>query len=574
VRVENPFFRLAVLLARRAFSNRQLALGALLTLTAAPVFAVVVMRSFWGWPGSISGWWIAAPHALMVAALAAADAGAFLRDELRRGTFEGVLLLPWRARGLLALRAMFPVWSLLVHWAAGLPVYLAAAVLDLLPFSAALPFSVLPLYAGGIMLLIQAAYSPILGADGQVLPGEKLGGRSLVVTTTLISLFLAGLMLLGGARRVGVFAWLAPAWGLVAALTVALVIAGTAAAHASLQHDERAQRRSSLAVTWAGCFTSFTTLGLFWRWLPWWISWPLLAIGAVAAVITLVVGYSPSFAGPSVTDGGDEKPASAGAGAGTPAVKPVELERTRAEIAWFDRRWENPLLVRDLRARCRTTSLRSTLLTAIVWGGVWTVLLLAGWYFFRGFFGRSPFILIMWLLVSPLMNWVGAAGAEAEALWKRERERNTLAALAMSPLTSAELLRGRLIAALAGFAANSAPSLLLIAGATVWVSVTFWWGAAPAVVLALSLAPALAVMRGCNPGVTVGKRLSRRPFLLQVIAIVVSLLVGGLAWLLPWPATWGLVLGAGAFNLCITRVWFDCRVGELDAVRRGEGNLF
>lgn len=434
-------------------------------------------------------------HSIVCVAAGARMGRRVFQEEARQGTLESLRLVSLEPVRLVVQKLLFPLYGLALVWAAGIPVYWAVALRGhFLPGELA-PGAVMAGLAG----LVQFGAELLAPPEGWL--RQQKEGKAIVAapglapgTVFLPIMVFAGLMLLltdwigavVGSRTspvrpldlygVTLRSDLVLLGVLLLYFMVVSVSALASASPASRWATALARRASLLAVV------AFYYLWVGWLWssisLPFRIAW-------LAGLPALFYGL-PLLAGKK-------------------GKKRTRAEDPRAprEIEWLGRRWDNPVLVRDLRAWLRRAGIvRLTAMGLLQLAA--SALLLAGLTLVPPF--RSPFALVFgagrpwWeeLLVravavatffAPLFVWLGFAnvGSRAQIAWQKESRLNTLGQLLGTPLPSSSLVAGRWAASAAAALSTVIPAMLLLAAGLLRVGLTSPEGLARYAVLDLYL---------------------------------------------------------------------------------------
>ncbi|MCC2671404.1 MAG: hypothetical protein K0Q72_3875 [Armatimonadetes bacterium] len=128
--------------------------------------------------------------------------------------------------------------------------------------------------------------------------------------------------------------------------------------------------------------------------------------------------------------------------------------RAQREIAFLKSRWDNPVLIRDLRVSLRGGGLaalffRQWLVIGVIAGGFSALMLSGPW----GAAVGPSFLNILTGFMAVILGWGSFVtllrlGAPASAQWNAERRMRTLPQLLLSPLGSREIVVGRWSASL------------------------------------------------------------------------------------------------------------------------------
>lgn len=354
-----------------------------------------------------------------------------LSDEAREGTLSQLLLLPLTPGALLKHKLAFPLYWLALAWVAGWPFYLAAALTSIARMGVLTALYPLPFLAG-LLCFIELANLPVqlelrkIRTGGSAREAYSLG-RTFAVPLSVWALLACGSHDLlsgrpgGWSAQVPVYYTLLPRWlfwTLFGALCGALALQGGLAA---LTSESRAtgNTRTINGVPWA---LYLLALGCFWPILQLWQRWTLLLgipIGFYLLVFLVRMATPPR----------GEDPLAA------------------KELAWAARLSDNPLYLRDLRSATRHLSMRRSLVRracalALLLGGPLALLLGSG---LGPFIPWDHVVLVTGVSLGAFLFWLPPV--QASVAWAQEQPRGAVALLLMSPLTSAELVRGRSLAA-------------------------------------------------------------------------------------------------------------------------------
>lgn len=573
MQIDNPFLTLELRRHRRQKVWVLLSLGG--ALLALPLLVVAVLGFFpWYQELTLSPFrWVVFGLTATLGAVAGGYAGSrIFLAERRAGLMESLRLLPLSSARWLTAKLGFPLLFLLLAAWMALPAYLIAAVLDLLPANQALWEWVLPLGVGLGMIAVQ-----LLGSGGsqndaplpQNTPVHLLPRRERLERFRQMSLTLPLQLLLGQTAfllflgRGGMFIprpfylTTAPRWLLLAALIAILFVTAWTTALASLSGTELAERRAGY-VRWAAvAITLVILVGITWgRGTTRLIMLGSLAVPALIFMVWGQVGMQ---------------------------LKRREDRFAEPELAWLERRWDNALFLRDLRAHTRSRSLRGSvllsLLVAVIVVGVVVVAATwgskiawrGGWGFLIQFFAQ--------LIIQPLVNML----ARARTLWQQDFQRGRLELLSLTPIATTDLVRGRAAASIVAHFATSWGALMAVPAGLVWLALAGFGGTLlPALTLigtivALNLGSgALAQLQITNPDLvkpyrTRRYRLGLAQFTVGVVAVgLVALGIYG-----HWQPVWAWVGSCGALlvlpcSLWVAKALFRLRVEELDLFRAGE----
>ncbi len=378
--------------------------------------------------------------------------------EYRQKTLESLRLISVSPWWWVLQKLAFPVYALALIWAAALPGYFAlvmrgeflprdlwpglilSACIGLLAFAAALVIAPERIGAPPVNERTRPLTERLETSIHRVLPMGigwmllSIGGRWIVDAA-------AGKPLGLFPRRLFAAIWLRQDQivGLLLALFLAYALAA-AWTWANPASPLARRLRTGMQVTTV-TVGYLILLGLTWVG-SWWI-WKVMVIGfPLVQVLRLY------------RQGGQERQAQ------QPGkdrkVKPrKEGARTAGEILSLQRRWDNPVLIRDLRVALRGSGLLWTFLGQclgiVLIGLAMMALLVAGpWGVPRG---GGLLVAAFAGMMCSILGWVAFVtairiGSRAAAQWGSERRMNTVSQLLLTPLAGREIIRGRLAAAL------------------------------------------------------------------------------------------------------------------------------
>lgn len=143
-------------------------------------------------------------------------------------------------------------------------------------------------------------------------------------------------------------------------------------------------------------------------------------------------------------------------------TKPLDRPRVVREIAAVQARWDNPVLVRDLRVSLRGGGLLSSFVRQCLVVGALGGLIGAYVYSLRSYYvGFSSLPMITGFLAGlygcGAFVAVARMGLSASTQWSSERRMKTVSQLLLSPIPGRDIVRGRWIAALLQGSAVAAP---------------------------------------------------------------------------------------------------------------------
>jgi len=552
---DNPFFVRECRQARR--SLRAAAWGSGLVMCSLLALLIALHLGHWRWLSNFGAGMDAAAFLLVsIHGLLCLAAGTLtsrvLSVEARNGTLQQLLLLPYTPEALFRRQLVYPLHWIFIAWLAPWPFYVAAALSGVVQMGVLADLYPLPLFAG-----LAGLYEFTNGNTRQRINQLCSGSASregVTVSDSLAAILpLWGLLICGGrdmlSGRPGAWmAWdpfyggLLPRWlfwSLFGSLFTAVPLLSAVAVLSSEQPSGTAARRARVAL-W---LLYFLTLGHTWPVLHTWHRYVLLlGVPTALPLLTIVARWS---------------------------VPPRREDPLSApEVEWAARLSDNPLFLRDLRAATRFTSLRRALVprTCVVIGclGALSALPLVS--------GLGPYIpwdqlilgtgvgLCSFLFLMPPMHAVSA--------WAAEQPRGAAALLLMTPLTSAELLRGRALAAvLHCWIANSV--LWILALATLIYAFVRGYGLA--VLPLLALAPLfVSLLAGSWTADLASYDHARSTALVltQTITGLGALTLTFFARRIPPPLCLVLSLALFGANYWLARLTYQHALSTLDRLRR------
>ncbi len=470
----NPFFLREARQHRRSLFAAQLWwLGCILVLSA--VFALGLLLASRG-PARQSPALIllCIAHTILCAITAGYGGDRLFGAEQRAGTLMGVLMLPLPPARWLALKLAFPVWGILTTWCVGLPFYVLAVIYQAGMAETAARYVLFPpvLALGALVVLLllppdfQERMQKIRSSGGGrgALRDPDLSVRMLLAWSLGYALFAGSIRIfMPPSRGIPFYSLRVPEWGFWMVLGACWLAAAWFSALASLLVTDEAERRGKIARSVAGIVILVVVLGAFWPMMnPW--------VRGIVLVYAAAVAFAMRKGQQRVEDGASVR-----------------------EMAWMQARRDDPMFIRDLRVLTRSISLRKTL---IVGGGMLVLIALfvplgATWLFTQQF--SWSFHPAGWLLDAYIALVVAlVTNARAAMFWTRDRSAQTLALLLMTPLSSREVLRGRIDAGLVQIAAGLALAVLLAVAGSILALV---WGHGLPLLVTLTLL-AVAGMQG------------------------------------------------------------------------------
>lgn len=500
-------------------------------------------------------WMLSFPHVVLCLSAASYGAERLFAAEYKASTLQEVLTLPFSSTAWLVSKYVFPLALFAGAWVLGLPFYLFYVAIKAASWTTVLRLALVPLTMGLGWLALAPLFPPAYlqtwqdGAgkgpqDPRVrevkLDGFVRVGMAYAIVALVGSLWIRGFapwlqwrpfyitMIPEGFLWLGVAVCFVWAWG----QSLAAVVEGSAAG----EHRAVAFRLSSVALAY------YSVLGLNWlelepgrRWL-WFGAFPLVAM------LLSRLGRR----------GSRER---------------REDAFTLRELAWIGARWDNPVLLKDLRTYARASSVTRTAALSLVWVSIFAAgVFWASGYMRPGTFGSQQIL---------MYGFFGLSGPSKlmAAQWTRERKSSTFVLTLISPLTSAEILWGRLRAGVIyGWLAQSPGAFLILAGAVLW------WPH-----LALMLTPGFLalfpfgltciVVFGCTASVAKGHRpgaLDVALYLLQTATFIASVVVLAVGFFAPSLLLFVASVALCAANSVLCLHWYRNKIRQLDEVRRGD----
>jgi len=469
MRFENPFFLKEIrALSRKAFAPLSWIVLAQVLLVICAFWPLEYQVDLSSDPmlralrRGMAGLLLAACHGLGCGAAGWILGGRIFVEEHRQQTLEGLQLIsaaPWRW---LPQKLLFPLYGLFLVWLAPLPVYAALAIRGhFFPHELA-PAAVLAGCAG-LLTMGAALLAPPGGLRSQRNREERFSLAALREDGPHLMLpYWIGLILF---RMVWdwVMGFNSPARQSFktlpfyettlrtdAGLALLLFAFGMAALAAGLASADPAAAWVRTAARWTRS----------------------LAIGVA---YYLWVGYT--WAGDGMVARGVKL-----AGLGVAALVFYWLRRrkkrqrredplTARELGWLGFRMDNPVLIRDLRVSLRGSGMRRRTLGRI-FGFFGSLGLVLFWQLYSNdaFLGDDNVVeqafAVTRMIALTMSVWLGlpallTLGSRAHQQWQAERRANTLSQLAMTPLSSAAIVRGRWGASLLVGATQVAPLFLV-----------------------------------------------------------------------------------------------------------------
>lgn len=399
----------------------------------------------------------------------------FGRD-IRLKTFPALRLLPMRPEHFVARRIAFPVYIVGVVWSAGAPLYVLAVLLNLASFSEALRGFLITGWSGLMALTLtllgtSREKAPSLAAEEKWRRNFECACRSFLVIGAGFLTMMLGFCGWSTPDRWAFFGLRLSVW-LPGGLLSGVLALVTARHGRELLADDVAASPMPALVGLTTCY--LLLLGVFWDGLPFWGRCLTVVVPVLLAVLSLRHLHQLTKPGPELT-------------AAVSNSQRKEDAWTQGELEWIASHWGNPLLLRDLRASLRTHSLRRKLLNSVISQPIFLVV----YYFLVKWFGSS--ILggsISWLF-TPLLN----GGGTASVLWGKEKTSGTLPLLLLTPLSSREILAGRLVNSILVTLPTIIVPFLALIGGGVWLASTRFWpfGSAAFSILPIFLSASVAI---------------------------------------------------------------------------------
>jgi hypothetical protein len=480
---------------------------------------------------------------------------------LRSGTLAALRMLPQGSTHLLTRKARFSLLILAVPWVAGIPLYLAAVLLNLTTAAEAGRALLLTGWSGLALLTLT-----ILGtSDEPAHPLDPMEKQLRTVENTCRGLLVIGagwlvlMLAFGGwnhANRWACYGLRLPIWLPGSLLSVVLALNAVSHAQELWLGELSTSRRAATTAAASLTFCYFLALGNYWHLLPTWHRALTLLVPLLFTFLNLWPLRhhlrSNGITRTSVT---------------TSTRK--EDPWTERELEWLQARWNNPLLLRDLRASLRAQSLLRKLRNSLIG----QPLIVALFYFLVKWFGAAILTGTASWLFMPLFN----GGGSASTFWAKEQKSGALPLLLLTPLSSREILTGRLIASVLIALPTLALPLGLLIVAVGWLATTRFWAAGP---MALSVLPILLstwVSSACS-GATSGQKMchfqSNPRFWLAQVGAVLLIPFGAIGILKavrlgPLPC-WGLALLIGSLHLGLAVFALREQVRKLESYRHSD----
>jgi hypothetical protein len=516
-------------------------------------------------------WLLPATHALLCMLVAAYGGFRIFLTEHYRATLENLLLIPEPPLRWLLLKLSFPVAAALLVWLAGLPLYMMAVLTDLIPIGD-LPYVMhRPLLGAcgiiiGMLIATPRYVERMQKAQANRLAGIRTIDKELPVWSMLTFgyAYALGVGLVAGkglcAEPCPFYTVTIPEYLYWVGVAGVFIPTAFLTALTVLLPGERWVARATLAQRSAALVCYYLLMGVVYPLLPVWGLWILLLVPLCFAIALHLAVRSPR-----------------------------EDARAEAEIAWIAARCDNPLTIKDLRVYSRYCSIRRSV--------IWTLAIcLLG-------VASLPLLILYWGPAG-LIAAAGSAGGglveacimiqvgiwtRARLFWYKEWASQTLLLLLLTPLTSDEILLGRLLAVPLYYGLSMLPPALLCVAALLWLSSLGYWIALPAALVLSPLNLTCGIVMACSVRRTnpltlfawFGDIRLIGLLLLQLLSLVIdgAFIFAGLtipratqAVLTPWMA-WPLSLLLFAANAGLAWAWFRFSVRQLERLRRGDMQL-
>jgi hypothetical protein len=466
--------------------------------------------------------WLIALHVTFCCICGALGGVQIFAPDADRQRLDELRLLPWNPIALLASKFLFPLACLFILWSTALPVYVVAALLRPAHVEVVLGLALLPL-AAGLFCGLAHAVVPLYWAseDGrsrQLYPDPRL--RRLAGMALSAQLLVIGVLYTftpSDSLTLQFFGKRSPVL-LVAFVVLLLTLLLVGALGGAILVDNPARRR--WATSW--CCVAIGAalliiLGASWQALGEWAWW--------GAVLLLPLAY---WAGARV-----------GGSGGRARDRLGDREATRL-IGLL----ENPVFALDLRLRCRKRSIRREILLG------WPVMLLL-----PALFVRSPVAFPLILVAAGIVLLRSDPG----------REPTVSDDLLLTPLSSSEMLKGRVCAAFLYNMLNQLLGTLLIgAAAFIGAKQGYWVGPLAATLLVARCSLGAFRQPFCAPVGGADSRWLTFGSCASFLLLVLLMWKGS-----GWPPVAVVALGAGiaGADLLLTFAWFQANVKALDLGR-------
>lgn len=508
-------------------------------------------------------------HAVLCLLVGTAAATLVFREELQRGTLTQLLLLPQTNRDWLAEKLLAPAAGVVLAWGALIPLYLLAAALGGTGPDVSLATSFAPLLIGLHTLLHGAA-----GAGIEWLLLERPDRNESLLRDALDSAAVCTLQLIPMGfvatvvfRHVGglpgsirVFGVATPAWLLCLLSVGTSEIAPLLAAEALLVRTPAAISRRQKA-RWAPAFLQlllvFGVTGL---------TAPTLLAVAVCALPALMV-LTLSLGRRQSSRGGMKL-----------GVRSNHVTLEERLVSWLGARWDNPVFRRDLRFSATHSNIRLSLLTSTAFWALWLipcaaawsrpgarVALAGGWTLPDAVLAGLLFLACGTLALAPLTR------SSVRNRW--DRDGGGLPDGMLTPLSSRDLLQGRLAAATLHAWIGQLPTLVVAVGTLWWSMAHGHWTLLPALLLlTMSAAPTLRVPFGSRIRVIKSLRrklcdLTTALIFLAEVPTAIYLAIAGPPSGVPEVWVWIIAFSGFGFNAWYLRETWKIRIRTLDFAR-------
>jgi hypothetical protein len=508
-------------------------------------------------------WVLIAVHCVLCLIAAGYSGYRLFAAEHFRSTLDSVLLLPLSARQWLGLKLVFPILAVLVAWVTALPFYLVAALCNLIRFDDLAYMTHKPLLGGVTLLAAALMVTPDYlkrsrqASAKQGVPFQQmdldLHLRGMLLMWVLYALGV-GLIYGGGLCAIprpfyDVFVPEAFFW---VGGGAAFIPAATLTAMCAVVTSDKRERFAAMARMLALIALYYTGLGLYWRVMP---DWQKLGFAIGLPIITVFMNRNK---GSRREDTGMMR-----------------------EIQWISQRWDNPMLLRDLRVYGRFFSIRSCMMWSCA-ASLLGVIALVGVGIKWGF--GNAMVVFSWIACQIAIQGAAMTWAKPKLLWHKEWTQQTLPLLLLTPLRSEEILLGRLMAVPIYFWTGKFPLVISLVAALVWMATQGYWIALPAALAASPLLLSMGIWSCCrvarvsplSRSVLVGDAKTILLRILQGIALCAGIvLVGaafssslGVAFVLTPLVGWGCGILLGISNAYLAWAWFRLRVQQLDTFRQ------
>lgn len=409
-------------------------------------------------------------HVLLCGITAAYGGYRLFAVENARSTFESLQILPYSPWRWLWLKLAFPILCTLVAWAAGLPFYILAAFCTLIRIEAIPYLTRNPLLAAATILVLALLTTPeMISKHREMMARQQKGVRradrdySIWSSLTfglayLVMMYILITPLLPRRELVWFSLWLTEGWFWVAGIACIVPAAVTTAATA-LVFSERLRtiawylRLLAVSVIYVIC------LGFFWPHMSQWFKLGAILLPPLMWLLTWSKADRP------------------------------ENGRNEAYVQRIAARWDNPLLIHDLRVSGRNIVLSQAFLHTLI------LVLLCPPLAYYGFvwLGRPAFVQqLLFQTVFGALQTIPGTWSVVSTRWQKEWSSGTMSQLLITPLTEREIILGRLAAVPAFQWVALSPVLGALIAVIGWG--IFWKGYWVCGPLALALAPLMFSM--------------------------------------------------------------------------------